>query len=405
MQKTVQQWLNLVCQMLPGVNRAIVVGTGMDTLGGDSTRVKQGCENLLARFPEQAFDCSDLLSAAALAAERRVATMSADPLANPSNSQPGNTNPRNNPNDLLVAFPLDVAALGGAVVSVQLNAGVEHHTVVNQILAWSQSWLRLLLEPVPETSATGNVGLVPGATMPEAMASVINLDLFDEAFASGDSKTAAAAAASVLKERFACQRVSIGLGDASAIEIAAVSDIQQFDGRVNELRDIEKLMRDACAKPVGEPSADIGDCKQEDKLDNKVVSLTGGDVATPTDSNNFHAMPLIAQQQSLGAVVLQRNRPFECAELAHIDALAKVLAAQFALQQYRQRVSIASVKARWRDYFQQLFGPGFFKTKLISGALGFALLFLLVIPGDYRVAAQASLEGKIQRAVVAPFEG
>ncbi|NNL56455.1 MAG: HlyD family efflux transporter periplasmic adaptor subunit, partial [Pseudomonadales bacterium] len=83
----------------------------------------------------------------------------------------------------------------------------------------------------------------------------------------------------------------------------------------------------------------------------------------------------------------------------------KVLAAQFALQQAAQRFSFAALKQRGHNYLQRLLGPGFFKTKLASAAVAFALLFLVVIPGEYRVAAPASLEGKIQRAVVAPFDG
>ena len=58
-----------------------------------------------------------------------------------------------------------------------------------------------------------------------------------------------------------------------------------------------------------------------------------------------------------------------------------------------------------RDLLVRLFGPRHYATKLGGLLLAALFVFLSMAEGDYRVSAQAVLEGSVQRVVVAPING
>src|SRR6266850_4360738 len=57
-----------------------------------------------------------------------------------------------------------------------------------------------------------------------------------------------------------------------------------------------------------------------------------------------------------------------------------------------------------RDLWSRLAGPGHAGLKLAAALAAAAVLFLSFATGTYRVAADARIEGEIQRAVTAPFQ-
>ena len=71
----------------------------------------------------------------------------------------------------------------------------------------------------------------------------------------------------------------------------------------------------------------------------------------------------------------------------------------------RHRTLPSYVAASARHFWAGLVGPKHAARKLWVGLLAFALLFAAFATGEYRVSADAKIEGEVQRALTAPFQG
>jgi multisubunit Na+/H+ antiporter MnhG subunit len=58
-----------------------------------------------------------------------------------------------------------------------------------------------------------------------------------------------------------------------------------------------------------------------------------------------------------------------------------------------------------RDVWERLFGPKHAQFKLIAICVAAVALFLSFATGDYRISANSTVEGVVQRAITAPFNG
>jgi RND family efflux transporter MFP subunit len=76
-----------------------------------------------------------------------------------------------------------------------------------------------------------------------------------------------------------------------------------------------------------------------------------------------------------------------------------------ALKQDNERGFWLRTQEHGRDTLNMFFGPRHPGAKLIALVLVAGLLFLSLASGDYRVAAKTVIEGAVQRAAVAPFDG
>ncbi|MBT8150079.1 MAG: HlyD family efflux transporter periplasmic adaptor subunit, partial [Gammaproteobacteria bacterium] len=394
MQSIVQRWLAQLCHMLPGVQSAVVV------LGDAPGRAQAIAQHCIASYPQGTSANAALLDAAALASRRGVPTTST------SNSAVSGNLAIAPDNDLLVSHPLPVAGLAAfhfendieaasCSIAVQLNVGAEHHAVVNQLLGWGAAWLQLLLD----TAQPANTETVdtPGAAT-TALLAPDDLASLQKAFAEKSLLQAVPVVCNALKNALQCERVYIAIGSSqndkskTGLKIAGISNVTQFDRRVAALQKIESLMQEAC---------------------NEGKALNAGRVlaqvvAGESDSAKKYptvCLPLQSLGESLGALCVQSAQPLGNEAMQRLAAYAEILGAYVGLQQYREAWSWRATRLRFHRYLQRLLGEGFYRTKLATVFSVAALLLLFAVPGDHRVSATASLEGKIQRAVVAPFDG
>ena len=75
------------------------------------------------------------------------------------------------------------------------------------------------------------------------------------------------------------------------------------------------------------------------------------------------------------------------------------------LQQQLQRSFVAKLQYRLKSIAGQYLGRGALRLKLWTVGVLAACLFLFLVPGEFRVSSVAVLEGRVQRAIVAPFDG
>ena len=68
-----------------------------------------------------------------------------------------------------------------------------------------------------------------------------------------------------------------------------------------------------------------------------------------------------------------------------------------------QEAAMGTRLARWRAFLRERRAAA--PMRLSAAVAAVVILVLVLVPGQYRIGAQASIEGEIQRAVVAPFDG
>ncbi len=128
-----QTWLDLLCQMLPGVGQAVLIQDSYTK------------SDPLIRWPSVGDTHDDVISAAGLAASqnKNVTTTLSSGQGNDSAV------------DTIIALPLTRADTFKGTLAVLVNIKPSQQPVVMQILHWGEDWLGLLLRPQqPENPAS-----------------------------------------------------------------------------------------------------------------------------------------------------------------------------------------------------------------------------------------------------------
>ncbi len=367
-------WLALVCDQVGRARRAMVLLRGDD-----------GSFTPAAFWPAVDTDMTDLAEPARRCLSTRAARTEAiaPPLGAPAQA-PG----------LLLACPVDLRGeLRGAVL---LDVAGRSEAQVQQAfraLYWGIGWLDGMLRG--EEVARLAEGAQRSRQVIDALLQVAEARALDEA---------AQRAVDLLAERLGLSRAALGLVDAdraARVRLQALSATAWFDKRSALVRQIENAMEEAWdqrASVVWPAQAE-----RPPAIDLAHAALAGSD-APPAA---LASAVVMARSQALGVLTIARSheRPFDRAELAWLEAWAQGVGPVLALHQGddhwlggRLRRRLHAARALATDPRRPAWRVG----AVLAAA---ALLALLVVDGAWRISAPATIEGAVQRAVVAPFEG
>ncbi|HHH39584.1 MAG TPA: HlyD family efflux transporter periplasmic adaptor subunit [Sedimenticola sp.] len=288
--------------------------------------------------------------------------------------------------DLVVAYPLlqDRQLVG--VIGVRLTARQEQQAAVLQLLRWGTAWLLLLAEKGGDASAP------PPTTLFECLAAALQAP---------DNAAATQAAVTVLARELDCERVTLGEGERRGLKLTALSHSADFDPRSNLIRAIEAAMGEA---------VDAGDGVQWPPPDDSPAMAWPAHerLASQAGSGAVCTFPLRYRSRVIGAICFERgaDAPFDAATTALCGQCARLLGPVIGMRRREERpLPMRLLQDGVAGPLRSLLGPRHLGWKL--GLI--SLLLLLAIArfthGEYRVTAEASLEGAIQRAIVAPFDG
>jgi len=213
-------------------------------------------------------------------------------------------------------------------------------------------------------------------------------------------RDAATAVATEMATRLGCDRVSIGFVEGGRMTVKALSHSASFDARSNLIRDLGLAMEEAADQDatIAYP-APSGATPRIERAHEQLRRLYG--------SGSVWTVPVARCGQMIGAFSFERTRiePVDPGTIRLCEDAAGLLGPILQMK----RGTDARLLERWRDslriHREKLFGPDHPTHKLV--AVGGALLFLFLAFAkiDYRIAAEATLEGRIQRVVVAGIEG
>lgn len=288
-----------------------------------------------------------------------------------------------------VAYPVEVEGSLCAAVVLDLGPGeADHLQAALRQIHWGAAWV---------------IDHFRRVLLAERDAQFARLDLLNEALATamqhGQLQPSSLALANELAQRLHCDRVSIGFESRGQIVPLVMSNTATFDRRSDLVRWIGEAMDEVL--DLGTPVAHPVPAEQP------LAALAHTESARQLGVFALLSVPVRDQGSTLGVITLERTTgpAFDARSADLAAALGVLLGPYWALQQAGERslwqragVSIKATTRAWT-------GPRNPGMKLILGAVAIFLAVVALWSIDYRVSARTVVEGSVQIAAVAPFEG
>ena len=289
----------------------------------------------------------------------------------------------------LVGYPIEVSGVlhGAVLLDIAPSPDRDLQHALRQ-LHWSSAWLVDLFRQ-----------RALGERDARQARSALVMDLIATAFGARELNAAATAVVNELAGRMACDRVSLGFESQKWVEVVALSNTAVFNDKMSLVRHVGQAMDemlDLGASVIYPPPP--GD--ETGATAHAELARQFGDAAILT-------VPLQDDGRVIGAITLERTAAPAFTE-AEVDwcqlagtLLGPVLGLkrEVALPLWRRSLDAVQTHAR------ALFGPRHPGLKLVAGVVLAVVLVFAFVGTTYRVSARAVLEGAVQRAAVAPFDG
>nr|GAJ37036.1 hypothetical protein BDOA9_0162540 [Bradyrhizobium sp. DOA9] len=287
------------------------------------------------------------------------------------------------------AVPLMIdERLHGVCAIVVSNSTLPAQLVMRQ-LQWGAAWIELLLIRKENTSQ---------AEQRERTGTA--LDLLATLLEHGRLEEAATAFVTEFALRLQCDPVSIGFVRRERCRVFAISHSAAFGNRMDLIQDIGAAMDEA----VDQKAIVLYPPNEEWEYR---VTRAHADLAVAHKTGAILTIPLQAGGEIIGAVTLERLRGcgFDEATVDLCDAVAAVVGPVFAEKRANDRLLIVKAAESIATQTRRLFGPDYFGRKLAIVLSVVLVGIFSVVKSDYAVTSPAIVEGRIQRTLVAPFNG
>ncbi|HEU4621979.1 MAG TPA: GAF domain-containing protein, partial [Burkholderiaceae bacterium] len=223
--------------------------------------------------------------------------------------------------------------------------------------------------------------------------------------AHADLDAAAFALAQALADRFACDRVSIGMLDGDAVRVLASAPALDFVAA--------RALTQSIASALDECVAQGGVLLHPQNLDAppRVIAAHAAHArAAGARCVLGVALPGAAmanEEEHVGALCLERleGEPFRADEIERLQRVAHVLGPMLALHRaarpsrFKRFRSVVAARLAARGV------PVGRSLGIVAGVLAAGVFALAFVPTEYRVGAPARVEGVVQRALAAPTDG
>lgn len=361
-------WLVIQCQAIGGVSDGVVILLNQEA----STFAP------VAFFPQSPPDRSHLAEVSERAIKDGRGVVKPLQIAQGSDV----TGPR-----YQLAYPVRVDGEIRGVVGMDIEWRAESQLqAAMRDLQWGSGWLEVFLRRQADPKE--------GARLQTKLA----LDLASSLLEHPGLKEGAAAFVTELASRLGCDRVVLGILSGRQVKVCAVSHSAQFDQRANLLRAVEAAMEEA----IDQGEAVVFPPERDSRA---VVAHAHETLLRESEGGSAATFPLTSAQRVVAALTLERapGYRFDAFALQICEAVASVAGPIIDLKKRSEQSLPAHAARSVHGLWTKLVGAGSAGWKLGVGLAAAGLAFLAFATGDFRIAANSSVEGAVQRAVTAPY--
>lgn len=363
-------WLDLQCRMLDGVARAAVY---LCTDEADSL--------LAAGFwPEDKGDGpTSLLATAKRAIDEQRGVVS----GHVASAAPGTRL-------CCAAFPFNVngSPLGAVSVEIVDRSEEQLRSLIRQ-LQWGVAWIELGYQRNSNLRNDNILTTTRGA-----------LDVTGLLVETSDYGKAAKTLVTELATRLKCELVAVSWISGNQHKVAAVSHSAEFGRRMNLVRAMVAAMSEAADQEsiVCWPVMEGEDYR---------VTRAHEELAAQLEEASILTIPLLNDDKPVGTLLFQWpvEHVLEQRTIDLCDAVAAVVGPILDEKRKNSRLVLYKVWDAFMGQCQRLFGPRYLTRKLVLGTACLLLLLFSFLESAYRVSSPATIEGRVQRVTVAPFDG
>ena len=357
-----QAWLSLQCRQVPGAVAALLLID--DDNGGYAPA---------AIWPENAPNATDLVPTARQALKDRRGVLQ-----------------RTTEGEAHAAYPFDVAGKLWGVVAV--NVGHQSDATLQEALrrlTWGAGWIETLFYRRKSDEDGQRVSTTRAA-----------LEIVAATGTATDLAGAATVLASELAVRLECRRVAIGMVRAGRVRVAALSHATSINRHFRLAVSLANAMEEAFDQSGAVAHPPIAGSEHR-------VSVAHRDHVHEAKLSAALSVVMVAAGKPVGIITLERDQklPFDAATITLCEAVAGVAAPVLALQRDLDRPLNGRLVRGLGKASNTLLGrrnPGVKFGVIVAACL---CAWLAVATGSFRLSGKATIEGQVQRALAAPFEG
>ncbi len=208
------------------------------------------------------------------------------------------------------------------------------------------------------------------------------------------------AVATELAGRLGCERVSIGFLKGKHAEVRGVSHSATFGKKANLIRAIEATMDEA----IEQQATVVYPAPPDHPLQ---VTRSHAELHEQQGNVEICTVPFTDGNELLGAITLEMpsGLPLDEKTRRLCEHAASLLGPILDLKRKDDRWLIRKTIDAGKENVRRLVGPRNVGLKLATGTAITLLVFFAFANGDYRVTADARLEGTVQRVLAAPMAG
>lgn len=227
------------------------------------------------------------------------------------------------------------------------------------------------------------------------------LELTAIALAHERFRAAAMAIVTELASQLGCDRVGLALRNGQQTKIYALSHSAQFGEQTNLVR----LITDAMDEALDQLNSVV--YPPEDDEQQQLVTRAHANLAEMSGAKAICTVMITSGDNVLGALSFERSigTLFDHKTVDLLEQTAALLGPVLEMKRRDDRLLITKAAVSFRNLVTKFVGPKHYATKLVGLVLATLFIVLSMAKGDYRVTAEAVLEGSVQRSMVAPING
>jgi len=353
----IKTWVALQQRLISGLQSAYVDLRGSEVPSG----------SLIFTFPEKLEQPAELALAAELA-QRSGAPVTGNGASGLDGSSV-----------LRIAYPLHLGVHAEGAVVIEVEAPLERQAAILELLKWGEAWLNLALKQADTEDNTLSHGAVVVAGL-----------------AQDNYEDAVTASLAMVVDKVPCTRVALGRG--YSIEIEAVSGVSDINQRSARVKAVQQAMQAALDAGKIHAWPQTGDDQAPIML-RKLVESHGLAGACAIPLTVGLSTPVVLLFEYAG------ERPWGNHAVQRCDEAAHVIAPLLELQRDRKRPWLRRLGALAGDGLRAAIAPGGRLRRGLLSILMIVFAWFAFSDADYRIAAPGVVEGAVQQATVAPFDG